>query len=125
MNVLPAIDPSAVVAPGAAIAPGARIGANCRIGPFCTIGPEAVLEEGVDVRPVPLGRTVSPVTKTNWEGVGVAPDVGVCAADALRTAQVAILTDMAASRIDPDEAGRLKERLAELGGGSPASAGCP
>lgn len=29
---------------------------------------------------VPMGRMVSPVTKTNWEGVGVAPDVGVCAA---------------------------------------------
>ena len=35
---------------------------------------------------VPVGRAVSPITGTNWEGVGVAPDVEVPAADALATA---------------------------------------
>jgi C-terminal processing protease CtpA/Prc len=35
---------------------------------------------------VPVGRAVSPVTGTNWEGVGVRPDVPVAAADALATA---------------------------------------
>jgi C-terminal processing protease CtpA/Prc len=37
---------------------------------------------------VPFGRGVSPITHTNWEGVGLAPDVAVPAADALRTAIV-------------------------------------
>jgi C-terminal processing protease CtpA/Prc len=35
---------------------------------------------------VPFARAVNPITHTNWEGVGVAPDVKVLAADALATA---------------------------------------
>lgn len=35
---------------------------------------------------VPFARPVNPVTKTNWEGGGVVPDVKVPAADALTTA---------------------------------------
>jgi C-terminal processing protease CtpA/Prc len=35
---------------------------------------------------VPVARPVSPVTGTNWEGLGVTPDVEVPAADALTTA---------------------------------------
>jgi hypothetical protein len=63
---------------------------------------------------VPLGRTISPVTKTNWEGVGVTPDISVCASDALRTAQLAILANIAASENNPDELGRLNERIGQL-----------
>ena len=36
---------------------------------------------------VPFARAINPTTKTNWEGVGVEPDVKVPAADALTTAQ--------------------------------------
>lgn len=36
---------------------------------------------------VPFARAISPITKTNWEGTGVEPDVKVAAADALATAQ--------------------------------------
>jgi retinol-binding protein 3 len=32
---------------------------------------------------VPTGRSISPITKTDWEGTGVEPDVKVAAADAL------------------------------------------
>ena len=35
---------------------------------------------------VPFARPVNPVTQTNWEGVGVVPDVKVPAGDALETA---------------------------------------
>jgi C-terminal processing protease CtpA/Prc len=35
---------------------------------------------------VPFARAVNPITRTNWEGVGVAPDVKVPAADALAAA---------------------------------------
>ena len=35
---------------------------------------------------VPTGRAINPITKTNWEGVGVRPDVAVPAADALDVA---------------------------------------
>jgi hypothetical protein len=36
---------------------------------------------------VPFARAINPITKTNWEGVGVEPDVKVSSDDALTTAQ--------------------------------------
>jgi hypothetical protein len=36
---------------------------------------------------VPFAKSLDPVTKTNWEGTGVAPDVSVGADDALETAE--------------------------------------
>ena len=36
---------------------------------------------------VPFAKSLDPVTKTNWEGTGVAPDVSVAAEDALETAK--------------------------------------
>lgn len=45
---------------------------------------------------VPTGRSINPVSGTNWEGVGVVPGVAVAAEDALETAT-----------------GLLRERLAE------------
>ena len=36
---------------------------------------------------VPDTRPINPVSKTNWEGKGVTPDVSVKAADALTTAE--------------------------------------
>ncbi|MCC2971407.1 S41 family peptidase [Massilia sp. IC2-476] len=64
---------------------------------------------------IPLSRLSSPITKANWEGVGVTPDVKVCAADALRTAQLAILSKWAASEQDSERLGQLTQRIAELG----------
>ncbi|HEX7174680.1 MAG TPA: S41 family peptidase [Pyrinomonadaceae bacterium] len=40
---------------------------------------------------VPTGRAINPITKTNWEGTGVEPDVKVAADHALKTAHVAAL----------------------------------
>lgn len=40
---------------------------------------------------VPTGRAISPITKTNWEGTGVTPDVDVPADQALLTAQLMAL----------------------------------
>jgi C-terminal processing protease CtpA/Prc len=36
---------------------------------------------------VPFGRPFDPVTNTDWEGVGVTPDVKVPASEALTTAE--------------------------------------
>jgi hypothetical protein len=38
---------------------------------------------------VPSGRAINPITKTNWEGTGIVPDVPVPAADALEAALAA------------------------------------
>jgi C-terminal processing protease CtpA/Prc len=45
---------------------------------------------------VPGARAINPISKTNWEGVGVEPDVKVAAATALATAQ-----KMATEKIKP------------------------
>lgn len=63
---------------------------------------------------VPLSRLVSPITGSNWDGVGVAPDVSVPAADAMSAAQVAILKKMAASEGNTDRRDRLQDRIAVL-----------
>jgi hypothetical protein len=47
---------------------------------------------------VPFARAINPVTKTNWEGVGVEPDVKVPAADALTTAQTLASKEIASRR---------------------------
>lgn len=73
---------------------------------------------------MPTSRMVSPLTQTNWEGTGVAPDVAVCAARALDTAQRAILDKWASSEQDPSRLAYLKQRSAELGKENPAGAGC-
>jgi hypothetical protein len=57
---------------------------------------------------VPTGRAINPITKTNWEGVGVEPDVKVAAAKALATAHLMALEKRAASVTDP----RLKAEIA-------------
>jgi retinol-binding protein 3 len=40
---------------------------------------------------IPVGRAINPISGTNWEGIGVAPDIAVPQADALRTAQILAL----------------------------------
>ena len=74
---------------------------------------------------MPLSRVISPITKSNWERVGVTPDVSVCAEDAMRTAQVAILKKWAASETSRSRLDHLKNRIAELGTGNTAGARCP
>lgn len=63
---------------------------------------------------VPSGRPINPVTHGDWEGVGVAPDVPVAADKALDTAQLAVLTALAAKEHDLDWKGKLEERIADL-----------
>jgi hypothetical protein len=50
---------------------------------------------------VPFAKSLDPVTKTNWEGSGVEPDVKVPAADALSTAQ-----KLAMEKIQAKKAGK-------------------
>lgn len=63
---------------------------------------------------IPGGRAINPITKTNWEGTGVEPDVKVPADDALRTAQVMALKPIAEAAADGEMKASLQTRLAEL-----------
>jgi len=43
---------------------------------------------------IPTGRAISPITKTNWEGTGVTPDIEVPAEEALLVAQTKALASI-------------------------------
>jgi C-terminal processing protease CtpA/Prc len=62
---------------------------------------------------VPVGRVTNPITKTNWEGTGVTPDVKVPAPLALTAAHIDALTKLAASEKEPALQEQLKAAIAE------------
>ena len=65
---------------------------------------------------VSTGRAINPVTKTNWEGVGVKPDIAVPAGEALRVAHVdAIKKIMETVKDDPDRTAALQRALDDAG----------
>ncbi len=61
---------------------------------------------------MPNGRAYSPITKTNWEGTGIAPDVATPAADALMRAYVIALTAAQPKAKDPELVDEIKRGLA-------------
>lgn len=63
---------------------------------------------------VPTGRAISPVTRTNWEGTGVQPDVRVDADRALDVAQSMLLKQMLQGERDPRRQQSLQRRLESL-----------
>jgi retinol-binding protein 3 len=70
-------------------------------------GAHLVRAERVDERfvlVVPFARAINPITKTDWEGTGVQPDVKVAAADALATAQKLAAEKLSATRLGPPAA---------------------
>ena len=53
---------------------------------------------------IPSGRAINPITKTNWEGTGVEPDIKVAAAEALKTAHAdAVGKLLAAAKTEDDK----------------------
>ncbi|HEX6731500.1 MAG TPA: S41 family peptidase [Pyrinomonadaceae bacterium] len=62
---------------------------------------------------VPTGRAISPITKTNWEGTGVTPDVSVPADQALLTARLMALKK-ALTTINPDLKSRAQDEIDKL-----------
>jgi hypothetical protein len=70
---------------------------------------------------VPSGRAVNPVTGTNWEGIGVRPDVPVPAADALRTAHLRALERLLAAARDDESRAALRAAIDQVRAGSSTS----
>ena len=61
---------------------------------------------------IPTGRAISPITKTNWEGTGVEPDVKAPADHALKVAHLASVKKSIEKTTDEELKGALR-RLAE------------
>lgn len=60
---------------------------------------------------VPVGRAVNPITKTNWEGTGVDPDIRIDPADALKQAHVRAIEKLLAAATNEDDKKRLTDAL--------------
>ncbi len=63
---------------------------------------------------IPNGRAINPITKTNWEHVGVKPDVAVPAAKALQTAYAEILRTLVGKAKDAESREELNKILARV-----------
>jgi hypothetical protein len=62
---------------------------------------------------VPIGRAISPITKTNWEGTGVEPDVKVPKELALKTAYLTALNKQSERAKDDELKSALKELIGQ------------
>jgi C-terminal processing protease CtpA/Prc len=60
---------------------------------------------------IPTGRAVSPYTKTNWEGIGVRPDIRVKSQDALTTAHRLAVQHLLDKSTKAEDQQRLREVL--------------
>jgi len=80
---------------------GAQAGHNYRLHPHLAAN-------------IPSGRSINPITKTNWEGTGVTPDIAVPEDEALRTAQQMALQALLTNPRDTAHADLLRKRLDEL-----------
>ena len=58
---------------------------------------------------IPTGRAINPISKTNWEGTGVEPDVKVPADQALKTAYLMAARKSIARENNPDFKRQLQE----------------
>jgi len=58
---------------------------------------------------VPRGRAINPISKTNWEGTGVEPDVKVPAEEALKTAHFAAVNKVSEKISDQGRKNQLKD----------------
>ncbi len=63
---------------------------------------------------VPTGRAISPITKTNWEGTGVTPDVSVPADQALLVARVMALKKSLTTLSQPDFKAGVEDEIQKL-----------
>ncbi|MEN3330808.1 MAG: hypothetical protein V7641_173 [Blastocatellia bacterium] len=60
---------------------------------------------------VPSGRAINPISKTNWEGTGVEPDVKVAAEQALKVAHIAALNKLIDKETNAERKAALKGAL--------------
>jgi hypothetical protein len=63
---------------------------------------------------IPIAKAVNPITKTNWEGTGITPDVSVPAEQALKTAHIAAVREIMNKQQNPVVKNMLNNLLEKL-----------
>lgn len=63
---------------------------------------------------VPSGRAINPISKTNWEGTGVTPDVDVPADQALKVAHIAAMNKVLVKVGEPERQNAIKQAIASV-----------
>lgn len=63
---------------------------------------------------VPFARAINPITKTNWEGTGVKPEVAIPANQALKMAHLIALKNIAEKTTDKERAVELRNSIASI-----------
>ena len=63
---------------------------------------------------VPSGRAINPITKTNWERVGVRPDIAVASDQALRSAHLEALRGLRSKATDSERQQALDRAIADV-----------
>ena len=63
---------------------------------------------------IPVGRSINLITKGDWEGTGVKPDVAIAADKALTKANALALRQVLPTIVSPDERTTLEQQLVEL-----------
>ena len=63
---------------------------------------------------MPFAGAINPITKSNWEGVGVIPDIEVNSDDALKTAHILSLQKIISNTIDEKVKAELESLLQKL-----------
>lgn len=75
---------------------------------------DVLIVQGDILLQVSIGETVHPVTKTNWEGVGVEPDVKVPAEEALQTAHLLALKNLLSKTTDDEVRNELVSLIEQM-----------
>lgn len=63
---------------------------------------------------IPNQRSISPITKSNWEGIGVIPDLPVDASKAPLVARIEILQNQLQKTVEPRHRSEIVESILEL-----------
>jgi len=83
---------------------GEKTGGGANVGDLIRLNDHFVMN-------LPVGRPVSPITKTNWEAVGVKPDITTSKEKALTTAHISALKKLIETSIDEIVTEQLKDIL--------------
>ena len=63
---------------------------------------------------IPTGRAINPITKTNWEGTGIKPDVDVTAEKAFKIAHMTAMKKVLEKVTDPERKDAIGRAIADL-----------